>query len=132
MAATDPIAELLTRIRNSAHARHQELEVAWSRIREAIARVLVAEGFLDSVEVGGEGVKKTIKIRVRYSSGKEPVMQGIERVSRPSIRRYRGAAELGRITRGMGIEVVTTPLGVMTGREARRKKVGGEVLLRVW
>ena len=132
MAATDPIAELLTRIRNSAHARHQELEVAWSRIREAIVRVLVAEGFLDSVELAGEGVKKTIKIRVRYSSGNEPVMQGIERVSRPSIRRYRGAAELGRITRGMGIEVVTTPLGVMTGREARRKKVGGEVLLRVW
>src|SRR5579864_521577 len=132
MAQTDPIAELLTRIRNAAHARHQELELTWSRLREAIARVLVAEGFLDNVEVAGEGVKKTIKIRVRYSSGNEPVMQGIERVSRPSIRRYRGAAELGRISRGMGIEVVTTPLGVMTGREARRKKVGGEVLLRVW
>ena len=132
MSQTDPIAELLTRIRNAAHARHTELELSYSRIREAIAKVLVIEGFLESAEVGGEGFKKTIKIKVRYSAAREPVMQGIERVSRPSIRRYRGASELGKISRGMGIEVVTTPLGVMTGREARRKKVGGEVLLRVW
>jgi small subunit ribosomal protein S8 len=132
MSQTDPIAELLTRIRNAAHARHTELELSYSRIREAIAKVLVIEGFLESAEVGGEGFKKTIKIKVRYSSAREPVMQGIERISRPSIRRYRGASELGKISRGMGIEVVTTPLGVMTGREARRKKVGGEVLLRVW
>jgi small subunit ribosomal protein S8 len=132
MSQTDPIAELLTRIRNAAHARHTDLELSYSRIREAIAKVLVIEGFLDSAEVGGEGFKKILKIKVRYSSAREPVMQGIERVSRPSIRRYRAAAELGKISRGMGIEVVTTPLGVMTGREARRKKVGGEVLLRVW
>jgi small subunit ribosomal protein S8 len=132
MSQTDPIAELLTRIRNAAHARHTELELSYSRIREAIAKVLVIEGFLESAETGGEGFKKTIKIRMRYSASREPVMQGIERISRPSIRRYRGASELGKISRGMGIEVVTTPLGVMTGREARRKKVGGEVLLRVW
>ncbi len=104
----------------------------YSGIRAAIARVLVIEGFLESAETAGEGFKKTIKIKVRYSVAREPVMRGIERVSRPSIRRYRGATELGKISRGMGIEVVTTPLGVMTGREARRKKVGGEVLLRVW
>jgi small subunit ribosomal protein S8 len=132
MSQTDPIAELLTRVRNAAHARHNDLELSHSRIREAIARVLVAEGFLESAEVAGEGHKKTIKIRVRYAPSGRAVMEGIERVSRPSIRRYRGAAELGKISRGMGIEVVTTPLGVMTGREARRKKVGGEVLLRVW
>jgi small subunit ribosomal protein S8 len=132
MSQTDPIAELLTRIRNAAHARHAELELGYSGIREAICRVLVAEGFLESIEPVGEGFKKSIKIRVRYSALREPVMKGIERISRPSIRRYRGSAELGKISRGMGIEVVTTPLGVMTGREARRKKVGGEVLLRVW
>ena len=132
MSQTDPIAELLTRIRNAAHARHNDLELSHSRIREAIARVLVTEGFLESAEVGGEGHKKIIKIRMRYSPSGRAVMEGIERISRPSIRRYRGAAELGKISRGMGIEVVTTPLGVMTGREARRKKVGGEVLLRVW
>jgi small subunit ribosomal protein S8 len=132
MSQTDPIAELLTRIRNAAHARHSELELSYSRVREAIAKVLVTEGFLESAETAGEGFKKTIKIRVRYSPAGTAVMEGIERISRPSIRRYRGAAELGKISRGMGIEVVTTPLGVMTGREARRKKVGGEVLLRVW
>ena len=94
--------------------------------------MLVTEGFLESSETGGEGFEKTIKIKVRYSTAREPVMQGIKRVSRPRSRRYRGAAEADKISRGMGIEVVTTPLGVMTGREARRKKVGGEVLLRVW
>ncbi len=132
MSHSDPIAELLTRIRNAAHARHTEVAVGYSRIREAICRVLVAEGFLESAEPGGEGVEKKITIRVRYSPSRAPVMQGIQRVSRPSIRRYSGAAGLGKVSRGMGIEVVTTPLGVMTGREARRKKVGGEVLLRVW
>jgi len=132
MSQTDPIAELLTRIRNAAHARHADLVVGYSTIREAICRVLVTEGFLESADPEGEGTKKTIKVRVRYSPGREPVMQGIQRVSRPSIRRYRGAGELGKVSRGMGIEVVTTPLGVMTGREARRRKVGGEVLLRVW
>ena len=132
MSHTDPIAELLTRIRNAAHARHNEVAVVYSRVREAICRVLVAEGFLDGVEVGGEGVEKKITIRIRYSPSRAPVMQGIQRISRPSFRRYSGATGLGKISRGMGIEVVTTPLGVMTGREARRKKVGGEILLRVW
>ncbi|HYA34914.1 MAG TPA: 30S ribosomal protein S8 [Candidatus Binataceae bacterium] len=132
MSNTDPIAELLTRIRNAAHARHRELQLPHSRLREAICRVLVAEGFLESASVAGEGIARQIAIRVRYSGNNEPVMQGIERVSRPSMRRYSGADEVGKISRGLGIEVVTTPLGVMTGREARRKKVGGEVLLRVW
>ncbi len=132
MSNTDPIAELLTRIRNAAHARHAELEVAHSKLREAICRVLVAEGFLESAEPTGEGINKKIAIRVRYAPTQQPIMRGIERVSRPSVRRYSGAAEIGRPSRGMGVEIVTTPLGVMTGREARRKKVGGEVLLRVW
>ncbi len=134
MANTDPIAQLLTRIRNAAHARHATVEMPWSRMREAICRVLVAEGFLDGVEATGEGPKRNLKVAIRYSGkNNEPVMRGIERVSRPSTRIYRGAAELGRAyARGMNVEVVTTPLGVMTGREARRKKVGGELLLRVW
>ncbi len=132
MSNTDPIAELLTRIRNAAHARHADLEVSHSKLREAICRVLVAEGFLESAEQTGEGVSRKIAIRVRYSPTQQPIMRGIERVSRPSVRRYSGSAELGRPSRGMGVEIVTTPLGVMTGREARRKKVGGEVLLRVW
>ncbi len=133
MSNTDPIAELLTRIRNAVHARHAELEVPHSRMREAICRVLATEGFLDSAEAVGEGPKRKIVIRLRYSGSNEPVLRGVERVSRPSVREYRGASELGRkSSRGMSVEVVTTPLGVMTGREARRKNVGGEVLLRVW
>jgi small subunit ribosomal protein S8 len=133
MSNSDPIAELLTRIRNAAHARHKELEVAYSRLREAICRVLVAEGFLDGAEATGEGVQKKLAVTLRYSAANQPVLRGIERVSKPSMRQYRAADGLGRAyARGMGVEVVTTPLGVMTGREARRRKVGGELLLRVW
>lgn len=133
MSYTDPIAELLTRIRNAAHARHSQVEVAHSRVREAICRVLVGEGFLDSAEPSGEGTKRKLTIKIRYASNNAPVMRGIERVSKPSVRIYRSADGLGRAwSRGMNVEVVTTPLGVMTGREARRKKVGGEVLLKIW
>src|ERR1700694_5171608 len=106
MSQTDPIAELLTRIRNAMHARYNQVEVPHSRMREAICRTLSAE--------------------------REPVIRGIQRVSRPSLRRYAGANSMPRVPHGMGVQVVTTPLGVMTDREARRKKVGGEVLLRIW
>ena len=129
---TDPIAQMLTRIRNAAHARHGEVQVPHSRLRVAICRVLAAEGFLETAEATGEGIEKKLVIKIRYAQGNEPVMQGISRASRPSFRRYAGHADLGKVSRGMGLEIVTTPLGVMTGREARRKKVGGEILLRVW
>ncbi len=129
---TDPIAELLTRIRNAMRARFNDLVVAHSRIREAICRVLVDEGFLDSIEVGGEPPRRRLVIKLRYAAGREPVIRGISRVSRPSVRRYAGVGELGRSRGAMGIEVVSTPLGVMSGREARRKHVGGEILCRVW
>ena len=129
---TDPIAELLTRIRNAMHARFNDLVIAHSRIREAICKVLVAEGFLDSIEVGGEAPRRRLVIKLRYAQGREPVIRGISRVSRPSVRRYAGIGELGRSRAAMGIEIVSTPLGVMSGREARRKHVGGEILCRVW
>src|ERR1700723_1622841 len=104
MSQTDPIAELLTRIRNAMRARYNELTVPHSRLREAICRVLMAEGFL----------------------------AGVDRISKPSNRRYAGAAEIGKVRGAMGVQIVSTPLGVMTGREARRRKVGGEILCRVW
>ena len=132
MSQTDPIAELLTRIRNAMRARFNDLVVAHSRVREAICRVLVAEGFLEGVEVGGEAPKKRLLIKLRYSAAREPVIRGISRVSRPSARRYAGGDELGKQRGAMAMEIVSTPLGVMTGREARRKHVGGEVLCRVW
>lgn len=132
MSMTDPIADLLTRIRNAVHARHDTVEIAYSRVRESICNVLQAEGFLAGVEVGGEGPQRKLIVRMRYSGGRQPVLQGIRRVSRPGLRRYAGATEMPRVRGGLGLNIVSTPLGVMTDRDARRKKVGGEVLLSVW
>ena len=132
MSQTDPIAEMLTRIRNAAHARHAEVEMPHSRLREAVARVLAAEGFLQSVATSGEGYKRKLLLGVRYTEDRQPVIRGLQRVSRPGLRRYAGCAEMPKIRAGLGLHVVSTPLGVMTDREARRKKVGGEVLLAVW
>jgi small subunit ribosomal protein S8 len=103
-----------------------------SRLREAIARVLAAEGFLESVNASGEGYKRKLVLGIRYTDGRQPVMRGLRRVSRPGLRHYAGCGERPKIRAGLGINVLSTPLGVMTDREARRKKVGGEVLLAVW
>jgi len=132
MSQTDPIAEMLTRIRNAAHAHHAEVELPHSRLREAVARVLAAEGFLQSVATSGEGYKRKLLLGVRYTEDRQPVMRGLKRVSRPGLRHYAGSSEMPKIRAGLGIHVLSTPLGVMTDREARRKKVGGEVMLAVW
>ena len=132
MSQTDPIAELLTRIRNAMHARYNQVDLPHSRLREAICRVLLAQGFLAGIETAGEGYKKRLVLALRYSSSREPVIRGLERVSRPSLRRYAGAESMPRVAGAMGMHIVSTPLGVMTDREARRQKVGGEILLRVW
>ncbi|HKD67457.1 MAG TPA: 30S ribosomal protein S8 [Candidatus Binataceae bacterium] len=132
MSQTDPIAEMLTRIRNAAHARHAEVELPHSHLREAVARVLAAEGFLQSVGSSGEGYKRKLVIGIRYTEDRQPVIRGLQRVSRPGLRRYAGCDEMPKIRAGLGINVVSTPLGVMTDREAHRKKVGGEVLVAVW
>jgi small subunit ribosomal protein S8 len=132
MSQTDPIAELLTRIRNASRARYNQVAINHSRLREAICRVLLSEGFLSGVETAGEGPKKKLVLGLRYSQSREPVIRGVKRVSRPSLRRYAGVAEIPKARGSMGVHVVSTPLGVMTDREARRKRVGGEILLRVW
>jgi small subunit ribosomal protein S8 len=132
MSQTDPIAELLTRIRNAMRARYNQVEIAYSRVREAICRVLLAEGFISGIETAGEGYKKKLLIALRYSATREPVIRGIQRVSKPSLRRYSGAKAMPRVSGGMGMHIVSTPLGLMTDREARRKNVGGEILFRVW
>jgi len=132
MSQADPIAELLTRLRNAMRARYNQVEVAHSRLREAICRVLLAEGFLAGIETADEGYKKKLVLSLRYSAAREPIIKGIERVSCPSIRRYAGARTMPRVSGGLGVHVVTTPLGVMTDREARHRNVGGEVLFKVW
>ena len=132
MSQTDPIAELLTRIRNAMHARYNQVEIAHSKLREAICRVLQQEGFLSGIETAGEGYKKKLMLGLRYSAEREPVIRGIQRVSKPSLRRYAGARTMPRSSGGITVHVLSTPLGVMTDREARRKNVGGEILLRIW
>src|SRR5579863_225585 len=132
MAQTDPIAELLTRIRNAMRARYNKVEIAHSKLREAICRVLVAEGFLAGMETTGESYKKKLVLGLRYTASREAVIRGIQRMSKPSIRRYAGAQTMPRISGGIGLHLVSTPLGVMTDREARRRNVRGEVLLKVW
>jgi small subunit ribosomal protein S8 len=132
MSQTDPIAEMLTRIRNAAHARHAEVELPYSRLRHAIAAVLAAEGFLQSVNPSGEGYKRKLVLGIRYTEDRQPIIRGLQRVSRPGLRRYAGCSEMPKLRAGLGFNIVSTPLGVMTDREARRKKVGGEVLLAVW
>ena len=131
MSQTDPIAELLTRIRNAMHARYNQVEVPHSRMREAICRTLSAEGFLGGIEVAGEIPKKKLVVGLRYSGEREPVIRGIERVKRPSLRRYAGAI------RCRGCRMGWSAGGDDTARRddrsrGRRKKVGGEVLLRIW
>ena len=132
MSQTDPIAELLTRIRNAMRARYNQVEIAHSRVREAICRVLISEGFLAGTETAGDGYKKKLVLTLRYSPAREPIIKGIERLSRPSIRRYAGAKTMPKVSGGLGVHVVSTPLGVMTDREARRRNIGGEVLFKVW
>jgi small subunit ribosomal protein S8 len=130
---TDPIADLLTRVRNGAHGRKDYIDCPWSGIKERLARVMVAEGFLRDVslvEVGPR--KKDLRVWLRYDAAHKPVITGIRRISRPSQRIYVGAEEMPRVRGGLGISIVSTPLGVLVDREAARRKVGGEVLCSVW
>jgi len=127
MSMTDPIADLLTRIRNGQMARKPEVSMSSSRVKEAIARVLKEEGYVADYAVTADGNKATLTVALKYHEGK-PVIERLERVSRPGLRQYRGKGELPKVLGGLGIAIVSTPAGVMTDREARRVGQGGEVL----
>lgn len=129
---TDPIADMLTRIRNALVARHDYTDVPASRLKEAIAKVLEKEGYIGGFEVRSEGSHRVIRIRLAYGQSREPAILGIERVSKPGLRVYAGRGEIPRVYGGLGIAILSTPEGVMTGKEARRRGVGGEVLCYVW
>lgn len=129
---TDPIADLLTRIRNACRSHKERVDVPWSRTKESISKVMVDEGYLKDVAVVGEGVEKVLRISLRYDARRQPVITDVQRVSRPSLRVYVGAAEAPRVRRGMGISILSTNKGVMPDREARKQNVGGEVLCAVW
>jgi small subunit ribosomal protein S8 len=132
MSTSDPIADMLTRIRNAASARHPKVDVPASKLKMEIARVLKDEGFIMNFKPAEEGAKKSIRIYLKYTPGNVPVISRIERVSRPGCRVYVGSKEVPRVLGGLGINILTTPRGVMTGASARKENVGGEVLCQVW
>ncbi len=129
---TDPIADLLTRIRNGLGARHGEVRVPHSRVKARIAEILMSEGYLEEVEVIAAPIQSEIRIRLKYTNNREPVIKGIKRVSKPGLRVYASRQDLPRVQGGLGIAVVSTSKGLMTDKEARRQKVGGEVMCEVW
>lgn len=129
---TDPIADMLTRIRNAITARHDFTEVPASRLKIAVADVLKKEGYIAGYEVKQTGSRKVIRISLAYGAGREPMIAGLQRVSKPGLRVFAGKGEIPRVYGGLGIAIMSTPEGVMTGKEARRRGVGGEVLCYVW
>ena len=132
MSMTDPIADMLTRVRNASSAMHDEVEIPASKIKESIARILVDEGFVTGFEVDTANGHPKIKIRLSYTEERERVISGIRRISKPGRRVYRGAQELPRVLGGLGIAIISTSQGLMTDKQARQAKVGGEVLAYVW
>ncbi|MGD2207015.1 MAG: 30S ribosomal protein S8 [Anaerolineae bacterium] len=132
MPTTDPIADLLTRIRNGLIARKSFVLVPSSNVKVAITQVLLEEGFIQGYEVTNERPQPNIRIWLKYDEGREPLVTGLKRISKPGRRVYKGKDELPWVLSGMGVAVVSTPKGVVTGREARRLGVGGEVLCYVW
>ena len=131
-AINDPIADMLTRIRNGIQARHQRVDMPSSRLKVEVARILKDEGYISNFKVGEEGKKKVLKVFVRYGSDGTSVISTLERVSRPGRRVYVGAREVPKVLGGMGINILTTPRGVMTGRAAHKEGVGGEILCQIW
>ena len=128
---TDPIADMFTRIRNGATARKATVDVPWSRHKEEIARVLQTEGYLEGVSVAREG-HPVLRLGIRYDGRRRPVINGLERVSRPSLRVYVGAQDIPAVRRGLGVNVLSTSRGVLPDREARKQGVGGEIICKVW
>lgn len=129
---TDPIADMLTRIRNAILARHDSVLVPSSGMKLAIAKILKEEGFIRDYEVLKGKPQRIIKIYLKYTEGKEPVLTGLQRVSKPGLRVYVQRAEIPRVYGGLGIAILSTPKGVITGQRAWRQKVGGELLCYIW
>jgi small subunit ribosomal protein S8 len=132
VTVSDPIADMLTRIRNAIMARHDSVLIPASKIKLAITRVLKAEGFIGDYEVVKGKSHRVIRIHLRYDENNQAVISGLERVSRPGLRVYSGRNEIPRVYGGLGITIVSTPKGVMTGQQAWRDGIGGELLCRVW
>ncbi len=131
MSLTDPVADFLARIRNAIRARHQKLDVPASKLKAEIARILKEEGYISNYKTQEEDGKQILRVYLKYG-GQEAAIRDLARISRPGCRVYIGRDEIKRVQGGLGISIMTTPKGVMTGRQARREGVGGEVLCEVW
>ena len=132
MLVNDPIADMLTRIRNAQIAKHDTVVIPASNMKKSIAKILLDEGYIKSFEIVDDGTQGIIRIQLKYLAGKEKVISGLRRVSKPGLRVYAGADELPRVLKGLGIAIISTSKGVMTDKVARANHVGGEVLAFVW
>jgi small subunit ribosomal protein S8 len=132
MNTTDPIADMLTRIRNASAARHKELTIPSSKLKREIARILAEEGFIESWDTATDGVQERLSMRLRYADGRTPVVSGLKRISKPGLRVYARKTEIPRVLGGLGLAILSTSHGVMTGSQARKLNLGGEVLCYVW
>ena len=132
MQITDPVADMLTRIRNASSAKHETVDVPASNLKKAIAQILLEEGYIKSYSLVDNGNQGVIHITLKYLAKKAPVLSGLKRVSKPGLRIYAGADELPKVLKGLGIAIVSTSKGVMTDKKARELHIGGEVLAFVW
>ena len=129
---TDPVADMLTRLRNAALAKHPTAVIPRSKIKEQIAHILKREGYITDFEVVTDSPQGSIKVTLKYGEDRTPALSGLKRVSKPGLRVYRGKTEIPRVLGGLGTVIISTPKGLMTGREAWRQNVGGEVVAYIW
>lgn len=129
---TDPVADFLTRVRNAIRAKQQKVDVPASKLKTEIARILKEEGYISNFKATEENGQKLLRVYLKYSNGNEAAISNLERVSKPGCRVYVGRTDIPRVLGGLGINILTTPRGVMTGRDARKQGVGGEILCQVW
>ena len=132
MQITDPIADMLTRIRNANSAKHDTVDIPASNMKKAIAGILQEEGYIKNFQIIDDDTQGVIRVALKYNAGKESVISGLKRVSKPGLRIYAGADELPRVLKGLGIAIISTSKGIMTDKKAREAHVGGEVLAFVW
>ena len=132
MQITDPIADMLTRIRNANNARHASVDVPASNMKKSIAEILLEEGYIKNYQIIDDGKQGIIRVTLKYAENKQRVISGIKRISKPGLRVYAAKEELPRVLRGLGIAIISTSKGIMTDKNARKENVGGEVLAYVW
>jgi len=129
---TDPVADMLTRLRNASKAKHQTTAIPASKLKEQIANILKDEGYITDFEVVNDSPQGTLKVTLKYGEDREPALSGLKRVSKPGLRVYKGKTEIPRVLGGLGTVIISTPKGLMTGRDAWRQHIGGEVVAYIW